>query len=120
MLIYLNNSKIPFLVIDKDNKMIQPNEWQRISLNLNDVIENKITINLINNYSNIYNNYYFNKISNKPIIRNIYYSNENQKERIIEETDIKEKNEAVSLINGSIVFTSYLNDNNGGGEQMQM
>ena len=95
---YLNDSTVPFLVIDM-NSEYRENEWQFISLLFNENIENKIIVKLFN-----YNNY-FDQISNMPIIRNIYYYNENINEKMAEEIDIEEMNNGISLINGSIVIS---------------
>jgi hypothetical protein len=99
MAFYLNDSTVPFLTINP-NSEYRDNEWQIISLLLNENIENKIIVKLFN-----YNNNYFEQISNMPIIRNIYYYNENTNEKIIEETDI-EKMSGISLVNGAIIISN--------------
>ena len=111
MAFYLNDSPLPFLVIN--NKLnYSVNNWQSVLLALNENIENKITIKLFN-----YNNY-FEQISNMPIIRNIYYYNENTNEKIIEEIDIEEMNDGISLINGTFVISDpgFLSGPGGGKE----
>lgn len=113
MAFYLNDSSLPFFVIDLklmiDHKY-GINEWQIISSMLNENIENKIIVKLFN-YSQ-----YFERISNMPIIRNIYYYKENINEKIAEETDVEKMCDGVSIVNGAIIISDpnnlYSDDNN--------
>ena len=114
MVFYLNDSTVPFLVINP-NSEYRDNEWQNISLLLNENIENKIIVKLFN-----FDNSYFEQISNMPIIRNICYYNENTNEKIAEVTDIEEMNSGVSFVNGAIIISNPNNlngGNSGGGKE---
>jgi hypothetical protein len=100
MAFYLNDSTVPFLVINP-NSEYRNNEWQIVSLLLNENIENKIIVKLFN-----FNNNYFEQISNMPIIRNIYYCKENTNEKIAEENDIEEMMNGISLVNGTFIISN--------------